>query len=453
MPTETCTANTLFDSASTAKTTTAAAIAILVDDENYPQVQWTTPVSELLPDDFVLPNEQLTKEVTLEDILSHRTGIPTHDESYYGIRAKHPDNAKSMTRNLRNLTFTKPLRTTFFYSNIMFTVATHVIETVTGMRYVDFLRTRLWEPLGMTNTFHDLPDIEAHDAMARKATAYRWDREQQKHFAIPAYASPEGQGAGCILTSAGDYAKWIRAMIKRAAPLSEDAHKQLVTPRTITPLSERYRKPFTSHELYCLGIECTTYRGHMFISHNGGIPGFKAKIAFLPEFDKGFLVYANLDTAHWVTEILNNTWMDEVIGVPKEERIDWLEFYRKWEERDIAEENENPPELVAPENPEPLAVALEDIAGTYHDPGYKYIEIEMKDGKLVADLDDRCFPSLLTFEHLTGNKFVIDNLDVWGMERRKQPGEIRVDGDKVVALGVGLEEDVEGGLIWFSKVA
>jgi CubicO group peptidase (beta-lactamase class C family) len=450
LPSEKCTADTLFDSASTAKTTTAAAVAILVDDENYPQFQWTTHVSELLPEDFVLPDPQVTKDVTLEDILSHRTGIPMHDESYFGVRARHPDDAKSITRNLRNLTFSKPLRTTFMYSNIMFTVATHVVETVTGMRYADFLRNKLWEPLGMRNTFHDLPDIEAHDAMARKATAYRWDKDTKQH--IPAYASPEGQGAGCILTSPGDYAKWIRAMMKRAPPLSADAHKELVTPRTITPQEPKYHRPFTSHELYCLGIECKTYRGRTLVSHNGGIPGFKAKVSFLPEFDRAFLVYANLDTAHYVTEILHNTWMDEVLGVPKEERIDWLDFYRKWQERDNAEENENPPDLVAPEKPEPLAVRLEDIAGTYFDPGYKHIVLEIREGKLVADLDDRCFPSLLTFEHLTGNKFVIDNLDVWGMERRKQPGEIRVDGGRVVALGVGLEEDVEGGLIWFSRV-
>lgn len=198
---------TLFDCGSASKTMTAAAVALLVDDDGYPNVQWTTPVSQILPDDFVLPDAQLTTDVTIEDILSHRTGIAAHDESYLSVRAKRPDNAKSMARNLRNLPFIKPLRTEYIYSNIMYTVATHLVETVSGMPYAKFLRKKIWEPLDMTNTFHDLPDIEAHDATNRKATGYRWDQEKEEHIAIPAYPSPEGQGAGCIFSSAGDYAK------------------------------------------------------------------------------------------------------------------------------------------------------------------------------------------------------------------------------------------------------
>ncbi len=71
------TGDTVFDIASSSKSTTAAAIALLVeDDENYPQVQWDTPVSKLLPHDFVMASEEYTKGVTIEDILSHRSGLP-----------------------------------------------------------------------------------------------------------------------------------------------------------------------------------------------------------------------------------------------------------------------------------------------------------------------------------------------------------------------------------------
>jgi CubicO group peptidase (beta-lactamase class C family) len=70
------TADTLYDIASSSKSLTAAAVALLVeDDDNYPEVQWTTPLHELLPDDFVMPTPELTKRVTVEDVLSHRTGM------------------------------------------------------------------------------------------------------------------------------------------------------------------------------------------------------------------------------------------------------------------------------------------------------------------------------------------------------------------------------------------
>jgi CubicO group peptidase (beta-lactamase class C family) len=76
-PPEPCTADTLFDIGSSAKSLTAAAVALLVnDDENYPEVQYDAIVSSLLPGDFVMPSKSYTEGVTVEDLLSHRTGMP-----------------------------------------------------------------------------------------------------------------------------------------------------------------------------------------------------------------------------------------------------------------------------------------------------------------------------------------------------------------------------------------
>ncbi len=75
-PPKPCTADTLFDIASSAKSLTAASVALLVDDnETYPEVQYNTAMSSLLPDDFVMPAVEYTEGVTVEDILSHRTGM------------------------------------------------------------------------------------------------------------------------------------------------------------------------------------------------------------------------------------------------------------------------------------------------------------------------------------------------------------------------------------------
>jgi CubicO group peptidase (beta-lactamase class C family) len=71
------TTNTLFNCASMSKAFTAAAISLLVDDnDKYPDIQWNAPVSSLIRDDFVLSNPRYTEEVTVEDILSHRSGLP-----------------------------------------------------------------------------------------------------------------------------------------------------------------------------------------------------------------------------------------------------------------------------------------------------------------------------------------------------------------------------------------
>jgi CubicO group peptidase (beta-lactamase class C family) len=444
-------ADTLFDLASASKTTTAAAVALLVQDEKFPEVQWTTPVSKLLPDDFVLPDPRLTEEVTIEDILSHRSGLGYHDESYLSVRAKNPDNAKSLTRNLRNLEFVKPLRTGFNYSNIMFSVATHLVETVSGVPYVEYLRSRLWDPLGMTNTFHDLPDIEAHDAMARKATPYYWNKKTNSYVSMPSYPQPEGQGAGSIFSSAGDYAKWIRALIKRTPPLSEAAYKDLMTPRSICDIDGEDDIPFRSYPLYALGLGHESYRGRTLISHDGAVPGFRATIAFMPEFDWGVVIIGNSDGAGFAKDVLKWTLIDEVLNVPKNERVDWPDFFRKLQQADDKADAEEKPELTRPENPEPLGLALEELAGTYHNAGYKDLVLSMEDGKLVADCNDRCFPFMLTFKHLTGNKFAVDLRGVWDEYTSKFRGEFRIEGGKAVSVGVALERDVKGGLIWFDR--
>lgn len=71
-----CTADTLFDVGSSAKSLTAASIALLVDDDKYPEIQYEAVMSKLLPDDFVMSDAGYTENVTLDDMLGHRTGMP-----------------------------------------------------------------------------------------------------------------------------------------------------------------------------------------------------------------------------------------------------------------------------------------------------------------------------------------------------------------------------------------
>ena len=75
---EPCTADSLFDIASCSKSVTAAAVGLLVeDDDRYSEVQWDATMSSLLPDDFVMSDARYTEAVTVEDILSHRSGFPS----------------------------------------------------------------------------------------------------------------------------------------------------------------------------------------------------------------------------------------------------------------------------------------------------------------------------------------------------------------------------------------
>ncbi|KAL2211016.1 beta-lactamase/transpeptidase-like protein [Sarocladium strictum] len=68
-----CEVDKIFDIASSSKSMTAAAVAILVRDERWPDVRFEAKMTDLLPGDFVMPEGY--EDVTLEDIISHRSGM------------------------------------------------------------------------------------------------------------------------------------------------------------------------------------------------------------------------------------------------------------------------------------------------------------------------------------------------------------------------------------------
>lgn len=68
------TTDTLFDIASASKSLTAASVALLVEDEDLPDVKYDARMSDLLLGDFEMPGEE-HKGVTLDDLLGHRTGL------------------------------------------------------------------------------------------------------------------------------------------------------------------------------------------------------------------------------------------------------------------------------------------------------------------------------------------------------------------------------------------
>jgi CubicO group peptidase (beta-lactamase class C family) len=140
------TADTLFDIASSSKSLTAASVGLLVfNGVKHPDLHWDTPMSSLLPEDFVMSGDGYTEKVTVEDILSHRSGIPGHDYSYFDSKVEHPDTPQSITRNLRNLQNAAPPRQKWMYSNIMYIVASWLVEKISGLPFADFLCREFFE--------------------------------------------------------------------------------------------------------------------------------------------------------------------------------------------------------------------------------------------------------------------------------------------------------------------
>ncbi|KAA8643838.1 uncharacterized protein ATNIH1004_010613 [Aspergillus tanneri] len=125
-----------------------AIIGLLVHDDQHPEVQYEAPVSSILPDDFVLLTEETTRLITVED-LSHRTVSDRHEYFFLNVRAAEPDTPKFITRVLPMLA---RVRKAYIYNNMMYAAISHLIEKVTGSKFVDFLDSCLFKPLVMNST-------------------------------------------------------------------------------------------------------------------------------------------------------------------------------------------------------------------------------------------------------------------------------------------------------------
>ena len=217
------TPDTLFMGGSTSKAFTDAALAMLIDRGNYTvppsdgssqpaPLTWRTPISSIIPSDFVTADPWATAHLTLEDAASHRTGLSRHDKSsarwYPDESGKlHTATPRDIVRSIRYLPLAQEPRTTYMYCNLMYVVLSHCVETLTGQSLGEVLRERIWKPLGMGSTFYGVEDL---DGGKKLATGYYWDENKERFAEIEDDPTPEVAGAGLVISSVRDYAKWVR---------------------------------------------------------------------------------------------------------------------------------------------------------------------------------------------------------------------------------------------------
>ncbi|KAF2867515.1 beta-lactamase/transpeptidase-like protein [Massariosphaeria phaeospora] len=448
------TPQTLFDCASMSKSFTAAAMALLVQDEETMHVQWTTPVNRLL-EDFVMETKAATEQVTVEDILCHRSGLPRHDDTLHGSTSPTPDTPLSITRNIRNLPLSAPLRTKYQYNNILYTVASHAVESLSATPYACFLATRFWEPLKMTRTFHDMSRIPRTERPFL-SERYDFNPAKQTYASFPHLSEPEGQGAGSIISSVEDIARWLCAFIQRSGPLTPASYTDLRTPRILASDPDI---PFHSPAFYALGWEVVYYHGHTLVRHDGMWAGHASSMLFIPSVQWGVVMMGNSESAEHVNTEVAWHLISDVLDVPREKRFDWRVHLEKTaaKTKDMLDKFMLFPELRERLRQSEVGVVprLKRFVGVYENAGYRKIgfvwDVEL--GALVADCSERAFPfRIVVREHVADCCFVAEVVgvvmeDAWPVRCQFDVG----DGGKCERVGLALCDEYDG-LIWFGRL-
>ncbi len=365
--------HTLFAIGSTTKAMTAAAIGMLVDEK---KLSWDDPVTRHLPW-FALKDPQATREITIRDLLTHRAGLPNADFLWYG-QANSP---RTILERLRLVEPAYSVRSSFIYQNIMYAVAGAVIETASGMPWARFIETRIFKPLGMTDSIataatldgranHAMPHFIMDDAVARIENA-----------TVDGIAP-----AGSIWSSVDDMSKWMRLLLAGgvvtgaqggARLLSEGTLGELFRPQTMVtrqafyPTAEITRPDWTT---YGLGWFQQDYAGFKVDYHTGSIDGMVAICGLVRSQGIGVYVLSNLDHAE-LRHALMFTAFDRLLGRPAR---DWSAefktlYARLQREGEDAKKKEDSLRALGTKPSLPLNAYV----GRYSDPLFGDVEVSM----------------------------------------------------------------------------
>ena len=309
-------ADTVFRVASLSKAFASTLAAQLVREG---ALRWDTRVSDHLPA-FKLKDDAAAQVLTVEEILSHRVGLPFHtfdrlleqDEPYPLLIAK--------------LDVIKPLcgaGDCYAYQNVAFSLMGDITFAVTGDFYSHQVERRLFHPLGMYTATYGRDALEASARWARPHVrtrgGWRVVRPKETYYRIPPAAG--------VNASARDMAQWMIAQLgHRPEVLPPALVEEIQRPRVATPDQlggSRWRRERVKDAYYALGWRVLDYGGTRMVYHAGAVEGYRGMLGLLPEQDVGVVVLWNAESG--VPGGLLPTLMDRVLGLPAQ---DWLQLDR-----------------------------------------------------------------------------------------------------------------------------
>jgi CubicO group peptidase (beta-lactamase class C family) len=373
------TADTLFPIGSATKAFTTLLLAQQVDAG---KLDWDSPVRSYLPD-FRLYSNELTDDVTVRDLVTHRTGLPRHDALWYGS----PFTRAQLVGRLQYLAPSAPLREKFQYNNLMFMTAGYLAGQLSGSTWEDEIQQRILGPLGMGATRITTPDF---NAAPDHADGY-WQLPDDAGRPGPPTFTPltDFQAlapAGSVCSSADDMLKWVqfqlgdgqwqgRAVVS-AAQLTAMHSMQMA----IGSSPDNPRSPLQG---YGMGWFVSDYRGHYCVDHGGNIDGFTAMVRLFPQDGLGIVVLSNLANTP-LPSIAAYGAADRLLGLPEND-ISGRALAAQQQAQAAAAAG-HAAALPLPTGNEPGAKpahALADYAGSYVNPGYGEVQITaLPEGKL-----------------------------------------------------------------------
>jgi CubicO group peptidase (beta-lactamase class C family) len=328
--------HTVYPIASASKAFIATCVMMLVDEGI---LELDAPVRRYLPQ-LELFTPELTEQLTVRDMLSHRSGLPRHDATLF---TRVDATLEETVGYMRWLEPCSGLRERFHYQNHMFALASLLVERVSGQPWSSVVRRRIFAPLAMTRSYTACREYVSHDGNYARPFA------RFGSFSLP-ISSPSTDataGAGSLSMSVRDLLRWAQANLalslshasadststdtgektrelSRHPLVSPQAARELHGPQTPIRPGEMgpYDTPLVDAFSYGLGWFVETYRGVPLIHHGGTLNGFRSIVGFMPEHDCAVAVLVNQSNSQLPSLILRLV-ADAILSA---EPYDWQGF-------------------------------------------------------------------------------------------------------------------------------
>jgi len=293
------TPETIFAIGSSTKAFTATLVGMLIDEG---KMDWDDPVTESLPYfQMDIASADESDEITLRDVLSHRTGFTRMSLLFASGQIPREEVLLDATGAEPYV----PFREKWYYSNVMYMSAGVAAGKAEGTDWDTLVAERIFEPLGMDSTTTSVAQAEQD---SRLASGYLWDEDLQAYEYKPMRNVDNIGPSGSINSNVLDMAQWLRLQLNRGEfeghrLISEDSLRETWT--TQIDIAENVG--------YGMGWMIREWEGQPVIEHGGNVDGFSAQVAMLPESDLGFVLLTNASASPLPPQAINTVW-DTLLG-------------------------------------------------------------------------------------------------------------------------------------------
>jgi CubicO group peptidase (beta-lactamase class C family) len=374
------TEHTRFAIGSTTKAMTVAALAMLVDEG---KLKWDDRVIDYFPD-FQLYDAYVTRELTVRDLLTHRTGLPGTD-LLWGLS----ENQYSLPEMMRRLRYVKPIssfRSHWEYQNVMYAIAGGLVAKISGMPWETFIRTRIFAPLGMNES---IPLVSEVIGKPNVAVPHALVHDTVR--VVPMRTTDAIAPAGSVYSSVSDMSKWMRFMLDSGRVgdkrlIKPETFREIIAPEIRAPESQYPALELAQPKFfsYALGWFVEVFNGETVWMHTGSIDGMCAIIALMPSRRVGVYVLENVDHAELRHALIYKVF-DMYHPPAKGPARDWsADLKALFEAKHAAAQKAAAGAALGQKKEVPASLPLAEYAGTYVDSTYGKFEITLRDSTLSA---------------------------------------------------------------------